>query len=228
MFSEVIGDPSARVLVAILLTAISGVPGLVLRKGSTGQRLATVSAVIAAFLALPSIVSLLLTQRTSTYVIAWNLPFDACEVALDPLHVDALVRAAALSAALLAAAAAPCASTVTLYSPTGSVGLVNKPSPLDCVLNGTAVPVFRITTAAPAIALPAGSDTLPRMVPPPNCAPSGSAETSNRASASFDVAFRDMASYLTSIWNTTGVSSVACAGGWTESPSAARFQAIRA
>ncbi len=91
MFSEVMGDPSARVLAAILVTAISGVPGLFIKKGAAGQRFATIGAIVAALMALPSIISILLTQHTSTYVIAWNLPFDACEVAIDPLSAFFLI-----------------------------------------------------------------------------------------------------------------------------------------
>jgi hydrogenase-4 component B len=85
MLSDVMRDPALLVLIAIFLTAFSGVPGLFLRTGTVGQRLATLVAVIAALLALPSAIFMLLTQQSATFVIAWNLPFDACEIALDPL-----------------------------------------------------------------------------------------------------------------------------------------------
>ena len=78
-------DPAALVLVAMLVAACCGVPGLFFRNGRLGQLLATLGALIAALLAIPSAVSLLLAQRTVTFSIAWNLPFDRCEIALDPL-----------------------------------------------------------------------------------------------------------------------------------------------
>ena len=78
-------DPAALVPVAMLAAACCGVPGLFFRNGRLGQRLATLGALLAAMLAIPSAVSLLLAQRTVTYAIAWNLPFDTCEISLDPL-----------------------------------------------------------------------------------------------------------------------------------------------
>ena len=85
MSPEVIRDPASLVLVAMLLAACCGVPGLFVRNGRMGQMLATAGALIAALLAIPSAISLLLCQRTATFTIAWNLPFDTCEIALDPL-----------------------------------------------------------------------------------------------------------------------------------------------
>jgi hydrogenase-4 component B len=85
MFPEVMADPASLVLVAMLVAACSGVPGLLLRNGSAGQRLATLGALIAALLGLPVCIFLLLEQRTVTFTIDWNLPFDRCEIALDPL-----------------------------------------------------------------------------------------------------------------------------------------------
>jgi len=85
MFSEVMADPASLVLAAMLIAAFCGVPGLFLRKGRAGQLLATLGAVAAALLGIPSAVSLLLCQHTTTFTIAWNLPFDTCEIALDPL-----------------------------------------------------------------------------------------------------------------------------------------------
>lgn len=91
MSLDVLRDPAVLVLIAMLVTACSGVPGLFFRNGSTGQRLATLGAVIAALLALPSAITLLLGERTTTFVIAWNLPFDGCEIALDPLTLFFLI-----------------------------------------------------------------------------------------------------------------------------------------
>ncbi len=85
MSLEVMRDPAALVLVAMLAAACCGVPGLFFRNGRLGQRLATLGALLATLLAIPSAVSLLLAQRSVTFTIAWNLPFDTCEIALDPL-----------------------------------------------------------------------------------------------------------------------------------------------
>ncbi|MBI5189269.1 MAG: hydrogenase [Nitrospirae bacterium] len=91
MFSQIMGDPAARVFAAILLVALSGVPGLFIRTGATGQRLATAASAVAAALALPSVVTMLLARQTATYSVFWNLPFGACEVAIDPLSAYFLI-----------------------------------------------------------------------------------------------------------------------------------------
>lgn len=91
MFLDVMRDPAVLVLAAIVPAALSGVPGLLLRRGGAGQRLATLGAVVAALMAIPAAVSLLLAQQSATFVIAWNLPFDACEIGLDPLSLFFLI-----------------------------------------------------------------------------------------------------------------------------------------
>jgi hydrogenase-4 component B len=91
MLQVLLKDSSLLVLTAIFLTALSGVPGLFIRQGNTGQRLATVLAATAFLLALPAIIIMLLTRQTATFVISWNLPFDSCEIALDPLALFFLI-----------------------------------------------------------------------------------------------------------------------------------------
>ena len=91
MVSDVLQNPATLLFTAILMSAFSGVPGLLIKKGSTGQRLATAAAIAAAFLAIPSALSLLLNRQTLTFAINWNLPFDACEVVLDPLATFFLI-----------------------------------------------------------------------------------------------------------------------------------------
>ncbi|MFZ3208668.1 MAG: proton-conducting transporter membrane subunit [Geobacteraceae bacterium] len=84
-------DSSALLLVSIIITAFSGVPGLFLKQSSPGQGMATLSAVVAALLALPSAIFMLTTRQTATYVVSWTLPFDACEIGLDPLSLFFLI-----------------------------------------------------------------------------------------------------------------------------------------
>jgi len=85
MLSDVLQDPALLLLIAILVTAFSGVPGLLIKKGAAGQRLATGAAIFAALLGIPSAVMQLLGRKSATFVISWNLPFDACQLVLDPL-----------------------------------------------------------------------------------------------------------------------------------------------
>jgi len=91
MFLNVLRDPSALVLIALLLAALSGVPGLFLRRGALGQRIAALCALAASALALPGICSLLLAGEGARYLISWSLPFGACEIALDPLSLFFLI-----------------------------------------------------------------------------------------------------------------------------------------
>ena len=48
MFTEMVRDPAVLVITATILAACSGVPGLFLRHGPLGQRLATAGALAAA------------------------------------------------------------------------------------------------------------------------------------------------------------------------------------
>ncbi|HBG04658.1 MAG: hydrogenase [Geobacteraceae bacterium GWC2_58_44] len=91
MFTEMVRDPAVLVITATILAACSGVPGLFLRHGPLGQRLATAGALAASLLALPALVSMLASGARAGFVIDWNLPFGACEIALDPLSLFFLI-----------------------------------------------------------------------------------------------------------------------------------------
>jgi hydrogenase-4 component B len=91
MFPDFLRDPSVLVLIAITFAALSGVPGLFLRRGAAGQRIASLCALAASTLALPALCSLLLAGGGARYQIQWTLPFGACEVALDPLSLFFLI-----------------------------------------------------------------------------------------------------------------------------------------
>ena len=75
----------------MILVAVSGVPGLFLRRGATGQRIATLCALAASAVALPALCYLLATGEGARYLVDWTLPFGACEVALDPLSLFFLI-----------------------------------------------------------------------------------------------------------------------------------------
>ena len=91
MFQDFLRDPSILVLIAMVLAALSGVPGLFLRGGAAGQRIATVCALTASVLALPALLSMLAAGEGARYLILWSLPFGACEIALDPLSLFFLI-----------------------------------------------------------------------------------------------------------------------------------------
>ena len=91
MFPVSLRDPSVLVLSAIILAAVSGVPGLFLRRGAAGQRIATLCAFAASLLALPAIFRMLAAGEGVRYLIEWSLPFGACEIALDPLSLFFLI-----------------------------------------------------------------------------------------------------------------------------------------
>ena len=91
MFLDTMPDPSLLVVSALAVAALSGVPGLFLRSGPAGQRLATCFALLASLLALPSLFAMLLHGGGARYQLDWNLPFGACEIALDPLSLFFLI-----------------------------------------------------------------------------------------------------------------------------------------
>lgn len=79
-------DPAVLVFAAMLLTGISGLPGLLLaERPGLGQRIAIGSALFASLLGLAGCLALLRSGRTVTYTIAWTLPFGPCDIAIDPL-----------------------------------------------------------------------------------------------------------------------------------------------
>ena len=75
----------------MVLAAFSGVPGLFLRRGAAGQRVATLCALAASALALPAILCMLSAGEGARYLVQWTLPFGACEIALDPLSLFFLI-----------------------------------------------------------------------------------------------------------------------------------------
>jgi hydrogenase-4 component B len=91
MSPDFLHDPSLLVLIAMALAAFSGLPGLFLRRGAAGQRIATLCALAAALLALPALCYLLATGEGARYLIQWSLPFGPCEIALDPLSLFFLI-----------------------------------------------------------------------------------------------------------------------------------------
>ncbi|WP_224983184.1 proton-conducting transporter transmembrane domain-containing protein [Geomonas agri] len=91
LFFDMMRDPAFLVLCAIALAGCSGLPGLVLRDGTLGQRLASVAALASSLLALPSLLYLLLGGGEASFLLNWNLPFGPCEVALDPLSLFFLI-----------------------------------------------------------------------------------------------------------------------------------------
>lgn len=91
MFTEMMRDPAVLVISAMIVAGFSGVPGLFLRHGPLGQRLATAGALCASLLALPALVSMLVSEETARFAIDWNLPFGVCEIALDPLSLFFLI-----------------------------------------------------------------------------------------------------------------------------------------
>lgn len=79
-------DPAFLVFAAMLLTGVSGFPGLLLAgRTGLGQRLAICSSAFASLLGLGGSIALLLSGRTTTYTIDWTLPFGSCDIAIDPL-----------------------------------------------------------------------------------------------------------------------------------------------
>ncbi len=87
MLFEILRDPAALVIAALVVAALSGVPGLLLRRAPLGQRLAACLAVAASLLALPALTRMLLAGERARYLIDWSLPFGVCEIALDPLSL---------------------------------------------------------------------------------------------------------------------------------------------
>lgn len=91
MFHDMMGEPSLLVLAAIVVAAVSGLPGLLFRHGPLGQRIGTTGALVSSLLALPALVYMLLTGATARYLLQWNLPFGDCDIAFDPLSLFFLI-----------------------------------------------------------------------------------------------------------------------------------------
>ncbi len=80
-----IDDPVVCVLVAIVLLATSGLPGLLIKQPGWGQKIAAGIALFASILGLIASGRLLTVTSPSRYLLDWNLPFGPCELSADPL-----------------------------------------------------------------------------------------------------------------------------------------------
>jgi len=78
-------DPTIYLLAAATLMALSGVPGLVLHRNVSGQRIATFLIVVASIIGEGAVVSLLSGTPGATYQIDWPLPFGPALLSVDPL-----------------------------------------------------------------------------------------------------------------------------------------------
>lgn len=71
---------------AVLFAAISGVPGLFLKNApGLGQKIATALMTLGSVAGISGAVAVFMTERTEAFTINWSLPFDACEIGIDPL-----------------------------------------------------------------------------------------------------------------------------------------------
>lgn len=79
-------DPAILVITGLILTGLSGVPGLFLKKGAAvGQKLTTALAVFGALCGLTGASVTLASGGIETFSINWSLPFGPCEIGIDPL-----------------------------------------------------------------------------------------------------------------------------------------------
>lgn len=78
-------DPATVAISAALVIGCAGIPGLFLRKPGPGQIIATAATILAALAGIPAALALLFSHTTTTYLLAWGLPFGPCELAIDPL-----------------------------------------------------------------------------------------------------------------------------------------------
>src|ERR1035437_6833945 len=87
MFSALQGvcDPATVAITAALAIGCAGIPGLFLRKPGPGQILSAIATILAALAGIPAALALLFSRTTTTYLLAWGLPFGPCELVIDPL-----------------------------------------------------------------------------------------------------------------------------------------------
>ena len=85
-------DPADLVFTALIAIALSGFPGLFLRRlPGIGQKIATSAMLFASLLGLAGAAGILAARSTHRFIIQWTLPFDSCEIAIDPLSALFLV-----------------------------------------------------------------------------------------------------------------------------------------
>lgn len=82
---QVCSDPAIIAIIAALIAGCAGIPGIFIRKPGVGQIIAAAGTMLAALLGVPAALVLLSARNTSTYTLAWGLPFGPCELAIDPL-----------------------------------------------------------------------------------------------------------------------------------------------
>jgi len=79
-------NPVSFVIVGALLIGASGIPGLLLPRGTDwGQKCATLAVVLGSLLGLTGALATLLAERTVIYTLASTLPFGHLEAGIDPL-----------------------------------------------------------------------------------------------------------------------------------------------
>lgn len=85
-YHYIAGDPVFGVLVAMVLLALSGVPGLLIEKPGWGQKIAVAITVVASLMGLGSAVRMIATTISpACYLLSWRIPFGPCELSADPL-----------------------------------------------------------------------------------------------------------------------------------------------
>ncbi|NVN93252.1 MAG: hydrogenase [Desulfuromonadales bacterium] len=92
-------DPATLVISAALVVGCAGIPGLFLRKPGPGQKFAAFLTILAALIAIPAALALLFSGVTTSYTLAWGLPFGPCELAIDPLSAFFLLPVFLVAAA---------------------------------------------------------------------------------------------------------------------------------
>ncbi|HEY5522891.1 MAG TPA: proton-conducting transporter membrane subunit, partial [Desulfuromonadaceae bacterium] len=92
-------DPALVALSAALVIGCAGIPGLFLRKPGPGQILSAIATILASLAGIPAALALLFSRITTTYILAWGLPFGPCELAIDPLSAFFLLPIFLVSAA---------------------------------------------------------------------------------------------------------------------------------
>jgi hydrogenase-4 component B len=78
-------DPTLYLLIAAGLIAVSGVPGIVLRQPTLGQRCAALLVIAAACIGELAVISFLCGVPGTTWQLDWPLPFGSALLSVDPL-----------------------------------------------------------------------------------------------------------------------------------------------
>ena len=101
MYSALQGafDPALVAMGAALVIGCAGIPGLFLPKPGPGQIFAAVATILASLAGVFAALLLLFRHSTTTYLLEWNLPFDSCELVIDPLSAFFLLPVFLVAAA---------------------------------------------------------------------------------------------------------------------------------